>query len=91
MMLMPKYDLEELKKKPYDSFIKERKSLERKISHLEKIIFDEPHEGSAWDICPSPDVKYQAYLEQLTELSKYMCNRFNREFVNKDLAESQED
>lgn len=62
----------------FEELIKERKSLQREIAHLEKIVFDEKRENEEWMYKPSPDVMYQVNLDYLSALCKFMSEKYNK-------------
>ena len=65
-------------KDSFEELIKERKSLQREIAHLEKIVFDEKRESEEWLCKPSPDVEYQVNLDCLSALCKFMSEKYNK-------------
>lgn len=70
-MLRRNYSLKDL--------IKERKSLQREIASLEKIVFDESRFGEEWMEKPGPDVRYQMTLEYLAELCHLIVEKYREE------------
>ena len=68
-------------KDSFEELIKERKSLQREIAHLEKIVFDEKRESEEWMYKPSPDVEYQVNLDYLSALCKFISEKYNKEIV----------
>ena len=49
----------------FHELIKERNTLIKELSNLEKIVFDENKSDRSWQINPGPDVRYQLTLEYL--------------------------
>lgn len=88
MMLSPDAYLEEIKKASYKELINERKSLIKYINAYEKNEIAGDSTGSDWQICPTPDVRYQCYLEYLEVLCAYMKKKYNEEYIhgNKNLS-----
>ncbi|WP_407397136.1 hypothetical protein [Anaerovibrio sp.] len=82
MMISPDMFIEQIKNATYMELIKERKRLIRTISKYEKDEISEDHSGPEWLIRPSPDVRYQMYLEYLSELCSFMCQKYNEEYVH---------
>ena len=63
MMISPESYVMMHESDSFEELIKERKSLQREIAHLEKIVFDEKRENEEWMYNPSPDVLYQMNLD----------------------------
>ncbi len=85
MMISPEAYAEELKADSLQNLIKERDELLDYIQNFEKNCIDfQKRElifsGDGWNIHPSPDVMYQAYLEYLAKVSVAISNKFNQEF-----------
>ena len=81
MMISPEAYIEELKNATYTELISERKKLIKYINTYEKNEILGNRTGKEWKICPSPDVKYQCYLEYLAILCTHMRRRYNEEYV----------
>ena len=50
------------------------------IKYETKDIAGDPS-GEEWNIHPQPNVRYQMYLEYLSELCSFMKEKYNREYV----------
>ncbi len=81
MMICPESYINTIKNKPYEKLIEERKVLELEIEHLENTLFSKNSVSTETVIYPRPDVKYQMNLEYLSELCKFMKNKYNQEIV----------
>ena len=81
MMISPQVYIDEVKDYPYEKLIKERNKLVNSIKRFEKSYFAGDRSGDEWHYCQSPDVVYQCELEYLSELSDFMQERFNKEFI----------
>lgn len=84
-MISPETYAEELKADSLQNLIKERDELLDYIQNFEKNCIDFQNRelifsGDGWNICPSPDVLYQVYLEYLAKVSIAISNKFNQEF-----------
>lgn len=80
MMISPESYVMMHESDSFEELIKERKSLQREIAHLEKIVFDEKRENEEWMYNPSPDVLYQMNLEYLAALCLLIRDRYREEF-----------
>lgn len=78
MMISPESYVMMHESDSFEELIKERKSLQREIAHLEKIVFDEKRESEEWMYRPSPDVMYQMNLDYLSALCKFMSEKYNK-------------
>ncbi len=90
-MISPQGYLEMRKHKTYQQLIQERNKL------LDFITDFETHEiagdgENVSDCSPSPEVRYQCYLEYLSVLSSYMSEKYNDDYVwgKKSLADDDE-
>ena len=81
MMISPKSYLDNHRDKDFEQLIKERDSLIKSITSLERIVFNEDRSGDAWKFHPGPDVKYQMELDYLSELCRFMSNKYNQEHL----------
>lgn len=81
MMISPSGYVEMLKDKTYPELIRERERLTEWIRKFEKDELAGDRSDPAWRMCPSPDVKYQMYLEYLSELCSMMHEKYNTEYV----------
>ena len=81
MMISPQGYVARLKDATYEEMIKERDSLIRYIRKYEKLEKAGDRTGEDWMIHPQPDVRYQMYLEYLSELCKVMKEKYNQEYV----------
>ena len=81
MMISPQGYVARLKDATYEEMIKERDSLIRYIRKYEKLEKAGDWTGEDWMIHPQPDVRYQMYLEYLSELCKVMKEKYNQEYV----------
>lgn len=81
MMISPEAYLEQMKDATYEQLIKERDGLIRYVRRYEKTEKAGVRSGDEWMICPSPDVRYQMYLEYLSGLCLFMRNKYNEEYV----------
>lgn len=88
MMISPDYYVEQHKNDNFRALIKERDELICEIKALEKIVFSPKKTAPDWKFMPGPDVKYQVYLEYLSHLCMFIKEKYNREIVNKESAES---
>ena len=77
MMASPESYIDELKNATYAELIVERKRLLKFIDLYEKREIFGNCAGEDWKKCPSPDVKYQCYLEYLARLCAYMQKKYN--------------
>ena len=89
MMISPEAYVKELKNASYKELINERKNLIKYICTYEKNEIAGDRTSNEWQICPTPDVRYQCYLEYLAILCSYMKKKYNEEFVhgNKKLSD----
>lgn len=82
MMISPESYVEELKNLSYTDLINERKKLIEYINSFEKNEMTGDRSGAEWQICPSPEVRYQCNLEYLSALCCYMKDKYNDEYVS---------
>ncbi len=76
MMISPQSYVKTLEKMTFSELIEERKNLLESIAELEKIVFDDSREGEAWKFHPGPDVRYQCCLEDLSNLSLVLMEKY---------------
>lgn len=81
MMISPEMYIEQLKDAEYLELIEERNDLIEFIKDYEKKETVGDRSGDDWLVNPSPDVRYQMYLEYLGELCKLMQEKYNTEYV----------
>lgn len=81
MMISPETYVSFHEKDSFDELIKERNTLIKELSNLEKIVFDENKSDRSWQINPGPDVRYKLTLEYLAGLCSFMSQKYNREIV----------
>ena len=77
MMISPEAYINEFKNATYTELIIERKRLTEYIDLYES----GNHISRQLCTCPSPDVKYQCYLEYLSILCSYMQRRYNEDYT----------
>lgn len=82
MMISPDYYIMMHKNDSFEELIKERKSLQRKIASLEKIVFAKENDHEEPMVMPGPDVQYQMGLQYLSKLCEFICEKYNREVVH---------
>lgn len=82
MMISPDYYIMMHKNDSFEELIKERKSLQRKIASLEKIIFVKENVLEEPMVMPGPDVQYQMGLQYLSKLCEFICDKYNKEVVH---------
>ena len=81
MMISPQTYIEGWKNATYTELINERKRLIKYIVAYEKNEISGNRTGKEWKISPSPEVKYQCYLEYLSILCAYMQRKYKEEYV----------
>ena len=79
MMISPSWFVRELKDADYVELIKARDRLIREIRRFEKKEAAGDRTGEERGIDPSPDVIYQMNLDYLSELCKFMSEKYNRD------------
>ena len=82
-MISPQGYVSEQKGKSYDELIRERVRLLEMICRFEQL----GDKSEIFQMSPSPEVIYQCNLQYLAELSSYMTDRYNLEFVRKSFIE----
>ena len=89
MMISPDYYIEQLKDADYLQLIEERNGLVEAIKDFEKKELAGDRSGDEWMIMPSPEVRYQMFLEYLSLICDFMKEKYNREYIreNKRLKE----
>ena len=80
-MICPKTFRKGLQKDTYKELIKKRDELMRAVRRFEKAEASGDRSGAEWGIDPSPDVRYQANLEYLSEICSLMREKYNEEYV----------
>ena len=81
MMISPEYYVEEHKNDTFDQLLQAKNELIEEIQRLETIVFDDQRTSDEWLIHPSPAVRYQMELEYLSEICKFIINKYNKEIV----------
>ena len=82
MMMSLKSYADQFTDASYTELIKERDCLIRYIRKFEKSEKANDRYGEEWMIHPSPEVRYQVYLEYLSELCSFMHKKYNEEYVH---------
>lgn len=72
MMLSPGYLKDQYEKMTYEELLVEKKQL---IEYIDAFESDEI-DRAEWDICPSPDVRYQMNLEYLGVLAPLIAEKY---------------
>ena len=80
-MLSPCNFIHEYKDADYPELMKIRDRLVKDILEFERKEMAGDRSGEEWQICPSPEVRYQMHLEYLAALCKLMQERYNTEYV----------
>ena len=81
MMIFPDYFAEERKGLSYPELIRERDELISYLQDFEKKEMAGDRSDPEWHCCPSPDVRYQVYLEYLSRLCVLMSEKHNKDYV----------
>ena len=81
MMNSPEGYIEGHKSDEYLELIKERDSLICRIKNFEKNEMVGNRDSLEWAFNPSPDVRYQCYLDYLAHLCDFMREKYRREYV----------
>ena len=81
MMISPSMFVDRLQKADYLHLISERDRLMAFIKEYESKEIVGDRSGEEWLIDPQPDVRYQVYLEYLSELCVLMKEKYNSEYV----------
>ena len=91
MMISPASYIEKFEDAEYLRLIEERDRLLAFIKDYEKKDIAGDRSGEEWSIHPQPDVRYQMYLEYLSELCNLMREKYNAEYVwgNRKLSEDE--
>ena len=92
MMISPEAYIEEFKNATYTELINERKRLIKYIAAYEKNEMSDKRTDKKRQVCPSPEVKYQCYLEYLAFLCKHMQRKYNEGHIwsEKELSKEKE-
>lgn len=80
-MISPHSYIEQLKNAEYLELIQERDNLLTFIKDYEAKEIAGDRSGEEWEVIPQPDVRYQIYLEYLSELCRYMKKKYNTDYV----------
>ena len=81
MMISPEMYIHEHKNDSFEQLIEEKDDLVQYIKELESIVYDENNNDPSWQIDPGPDVQYQMNLEYLSELCKFISEKYNKEII----------
>ena len=81
MMISPASYIDNLQGAGYLELIEERDRLLRFIKEYEEKDIAGDRSGDEWGIHPQPDVRYQVYLEYLSELCSLMQEKYNHDYV----------
>ena len=81
MMISPEAYIDHLKDAEYLELIEERDGLIRFIKDYEEMDIAGDRSGDEWNINPQPYVRYQVYLEYLSELCALMKEKYNQKYV----------
>ena len=81
MMISPASYIEHLQDAGYLELIEERDRLLRFIKEYEGRDIAGYRSGDGWSVHPQPDVRYQVYLEYLSELCSLMQEKYNHDYV----------
>lgn len=81
MMISTSSFIEQFETAEYLDLIDERDKLLVFIKEYEMKEIAGDRSGKEWNICPQPDVRYQMYLEYLSELCKFMREKYNNDYV----------
>ncbi|MDO4648557.1 MAG: hypothetical protein Q4B26_07890 [Eubacteriales bacterium] len=84
MMISPESYADQFKDASYEEWIKERNGLIRYIRKFEKLERANDRSGDDWMIHPTPEVRYQMYLEYLSEICSFMHKKYNAEYAHGD-------
>ena len=89
MMISPGAYIGSLEGRSYPELIKERKELIRFINRFEKNEMASDRSDPGWEFRPSPEVKYQVYLEYLSQICDLMRTKYNEKYIfgNRTLKE----
>lgn len=99
MMISPEEFVEQHKNDTLEELIMARRCLEEELVELEKKLFyigvDE-NDSSIFEldefaVNPGPEVKYQCKLMYLSELCKFLCEKYNREEIWGEEEEPEDD
>ncbi len=82
MMISPESYIKEFEDAGYRRLIQERNHLVNFIKKFEKDEMAGDRSGFDWRISPSPEVRYQLYLEYLSKLCLLMRDKYNQDYVN---------
>ena len=80
-MISPEVYVMGLQEADYETLIKERNELIELIQEFEEKEKAGDRSGDEWNIMPSPEVRYQVNLAYLSELCKFMADKYNKESV----------
>ena len=81
MMIHSSSYIEQFKNAEYLDLIEERDSLLAFIKDYEIKDIAGDRSGEEWGIHPQPNVRYQEYLEYLSELCKLMKQKYSADYV----------
>ena len=81
MMISPASYIEHLQDAQYLELIEERDRLLQFIKEYEAKDIAGDRSGDEWSVHPQPDVRYQVYLEYLSEICGLMQEKYNHDYV----------
>lgn len=81
MMIGPSGYIEEFKQADYFDLITERDRLVEYLKNFEKKEITGDRLDNEWEMKPGPDVRYQVYLDYLSELCKLMREKYNAVYI----------
>lgn len=81
MMISPQLYVDEFKHDTFEKLFNERERLYKEIKETEKDVFDPDRKSNAWHLCPGPDVQYRMKLEYLSELCRFIAEKYRIEVV----------
>ena len=89
MMISPTGYINGFRNSNYTELIEERNKLLRFVQEFEEKELSGDRSDKEWNVNPSPDVKYQCYLDYLAKLCTLMREKYNLECVRggKNLSE----
>ena len=86
-MISPEAYVIGLQDADYTTLIKERNELIESIQEFEKKEKAADRSGDEWNIMPSPEVRYKVKLIYLSELCRFMADKYNKTSVVSFISE----
>lgn len=80
-MISPEVFVAGLQDAEYKTLMKERDNLIEFIQEFEEKWINNDRTGDERSIMPSPEVQYQVNLAYLSELCRFMADKYNEEYV----------